>query len=64
MGNKIWSVLDEYAGMWVTIDNGGKVVDSGTTLGELTKRAGESADKMTFVYAAATRGAERSSGVL
>jgi hypothetical protein len=52
MGQRIWKVLDEYAGMWVTVDKAGAVIDSAQTLPELTKRAGEKADRLTFVYAA------------
>lgn len=52
MGQRIWKVLDEYAGLWVTVDKGGAVIDSAQTLPELTRRAGEKADKLTFVFAA------------
>ena len=55
MGQRIWKLLDEYAGLWVTVDKGGAVIDSAETLPELTKRAGEKAEKLTFVFAAGTR---------
>jgi hypothetical protein len=51
MGQRIWQVLEQYSGLWVTIDKAGSVIDQGVTLGELTERAGEKAHKVTFVYA-------------
>jgi hypothetical protein len=55
MGQRIWAVLEEYAGMWVTVDKDGAVIDSAETLPELTERAGEHAGKLTFVFAAGQR---------
>jgi hypothetical protein len=55
MGQRIWAVLDQYAGMWVTIDKAGAVVDSAATLPELTGRAGDNLHRLTFVFAAGTR---------
>lgn len=55
MGQRIWAVLEEYAGLWVTVNKDGKVIDSAATLPELTKRAGEQAHRLTFVFAAGQR---------
>lgn len=55
MGQRIWAVLENYAGLWVTIDKDGAVIDSAETLPELTKRAGSRANKLTFVFAAGQR---------
>lgn len=55
MGQRIWKVLEEYAGLWVTVDKAGKVIDSAETLGELTGRAGENLHRLTFVFAAGQR---------
>jgi len=59
MGHRIWAVLEEYAGEWVTIDKSGRVIDHAATLPELTGRAGENIHRMTFVYAAASRQAAK-----
>jgi len=55
MGQQIWAVLEEYAGLWVTVNKTGKVIDSAATLPELTKRAGSNEDRLTFVFAAGER---------
>ena len=55
MGHRIWAVLEEYAGEWVTIDKAGRVIDHAETLPELTKRAGADAQRVTFVFAAGRR---------
>ena len=55
MGQRIWAVLEEYAGMWVTVNKAGAVIDSAETLPELTKRAGDDMHKLTFVFAAGQR---------
>lgn len=55
MGQRIWAVLEEYAGMWVTVNKAGAVIDSAETLPELTKRAGENMHRLTFVFAAGQR---------
>ncbi len=55
MGQRIWAVLEEYAGLWVTVNKDGKVIDSAETLPELTKRAGDNAHRLTFVFAAGQR---------
>ena len=55
MGQRIWAVLEEYAGLWVTVDKDGAVIDSAETLPELTTRAGRNADRLTFVFAAGER---------
>lgn len=55
MGQRIWAVLEEYAGLWVTVNKDGAVIDSAETLPELTKRAGDQAHKLTFVFAAGQR---------
>lgn len=55
MGQRIWAVLEEYAGLWVTVDKAGSVIDHAETLPELTKRAGDQAHSLTFVFAAAQR---------
>ena len=55
MGQRIWAVLEEYAGLWVTVNKQGAVIDSAETLPELTKRAGAEAHRVTFVFAAGQR---------
>ena len=55
MGQRIWAVLEEYAGLWVTVNKEGAVIDSAETLPELTKRAGENLHRLTFVFAAGQR---------
>ena len=55
MGQQIWAVLEEYAGLWVTVNNAGAVIDSAGTLPELTKRAGDNLERLTFVFAAGQR---------
>jgi len=55
MGQRIWAVLEEYAGLWVTINKEGAVIDSAETLPELTRRAGDAAHRLTFVFAAGQR---------
>lgn len=55
MGQRIWAVLEEYAGLWVTVNKAGAVIDSAETLPELTRRAGENVGRLTFVYAAGPR---------
>lgn len=55
MGQRIWAVLEEYAGFWVTVNKEGVVIDSAETLPELTKRAGDNAHRLTFVFAAGQR---------
>lgn len=55
MGQQIWAVLEEYAGLWVTVDKNGRVVDHAETLPELTQRAGANAHGVTFVFAAGQR---------
>ena len=57
MGQRIWAVLDAYAGLWVTVDRSGRVIDHAETLPELTKRAGDQVPRLTFVFAAGQRGA-------
>ena len=52
MGQKIWALLEEYAGLWVTVNKAGAVIDSADTLPELTKRAGDNLERLTFVFAA------------
>ncbi len=52
MGQRIWAVLEEYAGLWVTVDKSGRVIDHAQTLPELTKRAGDEVHRLTFVFAA------------
>lgn len=55
MGQQIWAVLEEYAGLWVTVDKSGRVIDHAETLPELTKRAGANMPRLTFVFAAGQR---------
>ncbi len=55
MGQRIWAVLEEYAGLWVTVDKSGRVIDHAETLPELTQRAGEAIHRLTFVFAAGQR---------
>jgi len=55
MGQRIWAVLEEYAGLWVTVNKAGAVIDSAETLPELTKRAGDNVHRLTFVFAAGQR---------
>ena len=55
MGQRIWAVLEEYAGMWVTVNKAGAVIDSAETLPELTRRAGDNVHRLTFVFAAGSR---------
>ena len=55
MGQRIWAVLDEYAGLWVAVDKVGRVVDQAEHLSELKERAGTQAGGLTFVFAAGTR---------
>jgi hypothetical protein len=55
MGQQIWAVLEEYAGLWVTVDKSGRVIDHARTLPELTKRAGSAVNRLTFVFAAGQR---------
>lgn len=55
MGQRIWAVLEEYAGLWVTVDKSGRVIDHAETLPELTKRAGGNTHGLTFVFAAGQR---------
>lgn len=55
MGQRIWAVLEEYAGLWVTVNKAGAVIDSAETLPELTKRAGDQINRLTFVFAAGQR---------
>ena len=55
MGQRIWAVLEEYAGMWVTVNKAGAVIDSAATLPELTRRAGEDVHRLTFLFAAEQR---------
>ena len=33
MGQRIWAVLEEYAGLWVTVSKDGAVIDSAETFG-------------------------------
>jgi hypothetical protein len=55
MGQRIWAVLEEYAGRWVTVDKAGAVIDSAETLPELTRRAGDNVHRLTFLFAAKQR---------
>ena len=55
MGQRIWAVLEEYAGLWVTVDKSGRVIDHAQSLPELTKRAGDEVHRLTFVFAAGQR---------
>ncbi len=55
MGQRIWAVLEEYAGLWVTVNKAGAVIDSAGSLPELTRRAGDDVHKLTFVFAAGSR---------
>lgn len=55
MGQRIWAVLEEYAGLWVTVNKEGSVIDHAEKLPELTRRAGDNAHKLTFVFAAGQR---------
>jgi len=48
MGQLIWGVLEQYAGLWVAVDKEGKVVDHAESLKELAVRAAG----LTLVYAA------------
>ncbi|MBI4060055.1 MAG: hypothetical protein HY403_01360 [Elusimicrobia bacterium] len=52
MGQRIWALLEEYSGLWVAVDKSGRVVDQAETLPELTRRAGDDAHGLTFVFAA------------
>ena len=52
MGQKIWSVLADYEGSWVAVDNGGKVVAQAGSLPDLMRVAGGSPYRLTFLYAA------------
>ncbi|MDX6768588.1 MAG: DUF5678 domain-containing protein [Elusimicrobiota bacterium] len=52
MGQNIWGVLDAYAGLWVAMDNQGRVIHSAGTLDEAMKGAGPRAGSLTFVWAA------------
>jgi hypothetical protein len=51
MGQRIWAVLEEYAGQWVSVDKSGRVLDCAETLPELKRRAGNEAPSLTFVFA-------------
>ena len=48
MGQVIWGVLAQYAGLWVAVDKEGKVVDHAEDLRELSLRR----PGLTLVYAA------------
>ena len=52
MGQRIWAVLEEYAGRWVAVDKLGRVVDSAENLSELKGRVGTQAGTLTFIFAA------------
>ncbi len=52
MGQRIWALLDEYAGQWVTLDKSGRVIDCAQTLTDLRQRAGEDIHRLSFVFAA------------
>ena len=52
MGQRIWAVLEEYAGLWVTVNKAGAVIDQAQTLPELMGRAGDNVHRLTFVFAA------------
>lgn len=55
MGQRIWALLEEYAGLWVTVNKAGTVIDHAETLPELTKRAGDNIHRLTFIFAAGPR---------
>ncbi|MBI3288049.1 MAG: hypothetical protein HYZ74_00860 [Elusimicrobia bacterium] len=50
MGQRIWAVLEEYAGHWVALDKVGRVVDHARELPELTERA-DKTKTLTFIFA-------------
>jgi hypothetical protein len=52
MGQKIWSMLADYEGQWVAVDRGGDVVAHAETLPRVMEAAGESAHRVTFLFAA------------
>ena len=52
MGQKIWSLLAEYEGRWVAVNNAGKVVAHAQTLPDLMGAAKGSPYRLTFLYAA------------
>lgn len=58
MGQKIWGVLADYAGLWVAMDKDGRVLDHAEDLKELTRRAREAGASPTFVWAADAAAAE------
>ena len=55
MGQRIWAMLEDYAGLWVTVDKSGRVIAHAETLPELTQRAGDNVHRLTFVFAAGQR---------
>ena len=54
MKEKIWSVLSDYEGSWVAVDNGGKVVAQAGSLSEVMSASGRAIHRLTFLYAAPT----------
>ena len=52
MGKEIWSLLTEYEGRWVAVENGGKVVAHAETLPELMRAAKGSPYRLTYLFAA------------
>ena len=53
MGQKIWGMLAEYEGRWVAVDKQGRVVAHAGSLADIMRAAGGSANRLTFLYAAA-----------
>lgn len=52
MGNKIWTMLTDYEGKWVAVDNGGKVLADAESLAGVMRAAGKAAHRVTFLFAA------------
>ena len=51
MGQKIWGVLEDYAGRWVAVDPKGEVVAQAPSLSDLVRSVGETARHLTLLYA-------------
>lgn len=52
MGQNIWGVLEEYAGLWVAVDAQGRVIHSAGTLDAAMQAVGPRPGPVTFVWAA------------
>lgn len=52
MRDAIWSMLAEYEGRWVAVDKQGRVVAHAPTLADVMRETGNTARRLTFLYAA------------